>query len=214
MKPTVTKKPPPMDGDEFNHPAFGQIRCVRVSGNQNLYSSDFKHQHFIVVEILGSSLTRSLSNDFHFERDTKISIAMSEAQWATFVSSMNMGGGVPCTIQRIGGELLPKIDLDGTRKSVFQSEHDELLDGAVNALDSLSQAIEELRISKTAKSELCNYLRKARSEITSNREFTAGQFTEFMEDTVEKAKQEIHGYANFVGIEKGKEILTLEGNHD
>lgn len=214
MKPTVTTKAPPLDGEEFNHPAFGQIRCTRVSGNRTLYDSDFKHQHYISVEILGSSMVRSLSRDWTFERDTKICVAMSEAQWATFVSSMNMGSGVPCTLQRIGVDTVPPIELEGTRKSLFQNEHDQRLSGAVDALKCLENIIDELKISKKSKDELSGYLRRAKSEITSNREFTANQFAEFMESTVEKAKQEIHGYSQFAGLSGSANSLTLENKND
>jgi len=97
-------------GKSYEHPAFGQIRASRVSGHAVLYGSDFVHQGFVTITISTSQLQRTLAREWYFGKSEVIEVALSEAQWATFVSSMNMGSGVPCTIERQAGVgLIPGL---------------------------------------------------------------------------------------------------------
>ena len=80
----------------YSHPAYAQIRASRVSGSTNLYASDFNHSHFMTVTISKSEHHRHLSNDWYHEKGQLIEIAMSESQWAHFISSANVGSGSQC----------------------------------------------------------------------------------------------------------------------
>lgn len=85
---------------EESHPAFGMIAASRVSGGEKaLFDSDIQHHHRVVVRINTATRTRRLNHDDIFGDSTPfIEVEMSEAQWASFVSSMN-SSGVPCTIR-------------------------------------------------------------------------------------------------------------------
>src|SRR5436309_14907490 len=61
QEPTVEKTEGIHAATVSNHPAFGQIGASRVSGGEYLYGSDFKHQHYIVVQIHESTQYRELS---------------------------------------------------------------------------------------------------------------------------------------------------------
>src|SRR5687767_12050919 len=99
-KPTTTKRVGRTDrGTTESHPAYGQISASRVSGSINLYGSDFRHNHYVIVSIHRSVLDRDLSHDWPFPRQEIIEVALSESQWAHFVSSLNAGSGAQCTIQ-------------------------------------------------------------------------------------------------------------------
>src|SRR5262245_60626587 len=106
------------------HPAYGQIGASRVSGQTFLYGTDFAHQNYIIIEISRSELHRGLSNDWPFGRDKLIELALSEAQWATFVSSLNCGQGVQCTLTDFNRESIPQIPAIKSRKAQFQAEAD------------------------------------------------------------------------------------------
>src|SRR3954470_19367469 len=97
------------------HPAYGQIAASRVTsgGGATLYGSDFKHSNFITIRVHASEQHRSLSHDWHYARDMLCEVALSEAQWATFVSSLNAGMGVPCTLSYVAPDGIgpvPEID--------------------------------------------------------------------------------------------------------
>lgn len=196
-------------GTVLTHPAFAQIRASRVSGgNTRLYDSDFTHNHYMTITIRRSELHRDLSRDWHFGKNEIIEVALSEAQWATFVSSPNIGSGVPCTLQRLQGEgvipSLPPRDLSAT----FKKEVDTDMKEAVEFLDALSADIAKSGLSGKKINALNGQVRMARMRITSSLDFVASQFSEHMETTTEKAKQEVHGYVLSTIQRAGIEALT------
>jgi len=118
QEPTIEVKKGPGNADEAveQHPAYAQIGANRVSGGAYLYGSDFKHQHYITIQIHDSELHRQLSGDRAHSKRRLIEIAMSEAQWATFVSSLNQGGGVQCTLEFTpeGGRIWVRMSPEDT----------------------------------------------------------------------------------------------------
>ncbi|KKL96942.1 hypothetical protein LCGC14_1839510, partial [marine sediment metagenome] len=97
QEPTIeVTKDDPINDTVERHPAYAQIGAMRVSGSHGayLYGSDFRHQHYIMIQIHDSVLHRSLSGDRAHSGKRLIEVALSEAQWATFVSSLNQGSGV------------------------------------------------------------------------------------------------------------------------
>lgn len=45
----------------LRHPAYGSISVSHVTGNANLYGSDFAHQHYVTITISRSELRRDLA---------------------------------------------------------------------------------------------------------------------------------------------------------
>ena len=216
--PTVTEEPD--IGREtcqmIRHPAFGQIRASRVSGHAYLYGSDFRHQHYVTIEICRSELRRSLSNDWPFAKDEIIQVALSEAQWAAFVSTLNSGSGIQCTIVHEHNKAVPGIAANIDRQAQFKSENANHLDSVLKSLDELTKAVNALKTTNKAKEELHGHIRSAVQNLTCNLEFVADQFGEHVERTTEKAKCEISAYIEAMihrtGIEalQGKSPLLLE----
>ncbi len=192
----VTKGPGNADEAVEQHPAYAQIGANRVSGGAYLYGSDFKHQHYITIQIHDSELHRQLSGDRAMSGKRLIEIAMSEAQWATFVSSLNQGGGVQCTLEFTPeAGLVPPIAQPKNRKLQFSREMGERFNIAVEALKDLSALIDEFPLSGKKKEALKRQLQVAERNLEPNMEFVAKQFDEHMERTVEKAKSEVNAYA-------------------
>jgi hypothetical protein len=197
----------------FRHPAFGQISAGRINGSTNLYGSDFKHQHFIRVRIQPSELHRSLSNDNYYSSlRPYIEVDMSEAQWATFVSSMNVGMGVPCTITEREGATLPALPAPPDRRDQFAGEARHRMQRAARRIEGLSAMIADSGLSKVKAKALLDELAAARADIGSNLQFVAGQFDEHMERTVESAKQEVNAYATNLVMRTGLQALAGPSN--
>ena len=193
-------------------PAFGQVSAARVNGRANLYGSDFSHNGYVTLSIKGSELRRSLSRDWHFEREQIIEIALSEAQWATLVSSLNNGGGVPCTLmwQQEKG-LIPRLPDPEKRVDQFTAEMQEDFADAVAAVDVLKEQIKGMGLSKKRTDELISQADLVSKKLTSSAPFVAEQFAEHMEEEVERAKVEIHGYASQLFQRAGVTALAGEG---
>ena len=210
----------PIGGTIYSHPAFGQIVANRVSGRANLYGSDFQHQGYITIRLSHSEVRRDLSKDWYHSGNEIVEVSLSESQWATFVSAMNVGMGVPCTIGHIEGKSIPLLPDPPSRDSQFSGELGEHMKKAVEQLEQVCVRIAASGLSKKKADELCKQVGMAISNISCNLQFVSDQFGEHMEGVVEKAKQEIHGHisnasarAGINAINSGQhpiEILTVQ----
>lgn len=194
VEPATKDEKGSLGGTVSTHPAFAQIAVHRVSGRTNLYDSDFGHNAFVTISVRRSELHRSLSQDWHMADSELIEVAMSESQWATFVSSINVGSGVPCTLQALNGKEVPGLPAPQRRVDQFSHEMRTKMRKAFAALDEAEKELKGLRASKAQRERVADAIQKARQEMGSNLPYMARQFSEHMEGTVERAKQEVHGY--------------------
>jgi hypothetical protein len=199
-EPVVSKEPGPGSSTEevIDHPAFATIGANRVqTTGQTLFQSEFKHQSLITICIKGARVRRGLSNDrvSTSSRMPYIEVDLTESQWATFVSSLNVGEGVPCTLSyRHDIGYVPQIPKPPERKQQFASEMRETLQDSINHLKKIESVLEGAKITGKLRDELMGHVRMAKQEIQSNMPFVEKQFAEHVENTTEAAKQEIHGY--------------------
>lgn len=208
------------DGQRFTHPAFGQIAVHRVQGLAVLYGSDFVHHGYVTISISRSDLMRDLSHDWPLPRAELIEVALSEAQWATFVSSLNIGTGVQCTIQRHEGKLVPGLPDPQDTTAQFMTEADERLGRAIAELERLRTLIdsEELKASGKTREVMRGAVNSALTNLRSNLPFVARSFGEHMQRRAEKAKVEIMAWmhrtiqrAGLQALTKGEAPLELPG---
>lgn len=186
------------NGDETvtTHPAFVQVQVGRVSGHAVLYGSDFPHHHFISLSVHRSKLHRVHSNDrYHAELTDMVEVAMTESQWATLVSSLNNGSGVPATLTRLDGQPVPGLPAVVNRVDQHMDEVTKRMQDGLAALEELRNKIVHMNTSARAREDALRSLNAACREFKSNLGFVADQMRERMEEVVEEAKQEIHGYA-------------------
>ncbi len=181
------------------HPAFAQIQANRVSGGAYLYGSDFHHQNYISITLrrseLHRDLYRDLSRDWHSAGEEMVEVALSEAQWATFISTLNNGSGIPCTLQHIDRTWVPSIEMTADRKPQFAGEHSKRLDRAMAALETLNAQIDAVGLSGKKRDELKGTLEAAVRDLGGNLDFVRKQFGEHIEKVTEHAKIEVEAYA-------------------
>jgi len=199
------------DRTRITHPAFGQIGASRVSGRANLYGSDFSHHNYVTITLSKSEVDRHLSNDWHHAKAELFEVALSEAQWATFVSSMNVGMGVPCTIQHLGRSgYVPGLPDPPDRRDTFAKEMQANNADANRQLEELERMILNSGLSRKKIDEMLSASGKAKREIGSSSKFVADQFDEHMEKTVERAKIEVNAYATRMIMATGLNTLGVE----
>lgn len=195
IDPVVTLTPEDkMSSSVETHPAYAQIGASRVSGKANLYGSDFTHNGFMMIRIHASKLHRSLHNDWHHAGEEYIEVELSEAQWATFVSTPNMGQGVPCTLRARDGVMVPGIAHPPERKAQFTNELAASFARVKKDVALLKEQLNDAKISNRAKDDLLSTLRQIEMGIGSNLEFAAKTFTEHVETVTEHAKIEVAAY--------------------
>jgi hypothetical protein len=200
-----------VDGDKTSatHPAFGQIGASRVQGQTTLYGSDFVHHNYVTISIRRSELNRDLSHDWHFGKEELVQVALSEAQWATFVSSMNVGRGVPCTIEYVGREAMPSIPLrkqEDVVKKEFNNRVKELGALVAETIDLLDSEIGK-SLSGVKRDKMLAHLVTLQRELAANMPFVADSFSKHMETTTERAKIEVNAYVTNMVNRAGLEAL-------
>lgn len=205
------------DGDRqrITHPAYAQIGASRVSGHAVLYGSEFNHQHYVSIRIKTSEHIRSLSNDWHHGRRELIEVCMSEAQWASFVSSMNVGDGPCCTLHHFDGSLVPQPPEPKQTTEHFRKELAQVHADVQAVLNEIAGALSGA-IGKRTAEDLQHRLRLAAGRLTGSAGYVADQFDEHMEATTEKAKIEVNAFveaavrrAGLQSIADGSAVLSL-----
>jgi hypothetical protein len=212
VEPTIESSDGPMEGTIHSHPAYAQISASRVSGGAVLYGSDFLHRGFVRIRIASSTMRRSLSNDWpHAAMRPHIEVDLSEAQWAHFVSSMNVGMGTQCTLRNLVGEDVPDLPQPVDRRDQFAAESAERMARAVESVNLAIEAVRASSLSKAKQAEIIGRMSAAERDISSNQRFVAEQFDEHMEKTTEAAKIEVNAYAMNALRQIGLESIAAGG---
>lgn len=198
--------------DEYgsiSHPAFANVQANRVHGGvQMLYASDFAHHDHIRLRISRATYRRSLNQDWHHGSLVDyIEVAMSEAQWATFVSTLNSGSGTPCTLITKDGVRVPDLPPPTKVEDLFRAEMGSKLTETLQRLDAALAAIDAEKLTGAAKERLRTPLEGVRQELVANLPFVVQQFGEHMETRVETAKVEIEAHIEGAIRQRGLDAL-------
>jgi hypothetical protein len=200
------------------HPAYGMIAVGRAqSTGHALAGSDFIHHGYMSLRIAPAMLDRGLSSDhWHTSGRRYIEVALSYAQWATLVSAINLGDGVPCTVEWVDDCGVESPEIPGIehqpsmRRSQLNDEVIETLRDALTKIDAIRAKVPAARQRE---------LDLVKQEIESNLPFVARSFDEHAEETIEKAKIEAEAYLTGALIRAGMSSLggspiTLESGDD
>lgn len=205
--------PPTLDehGHE-RHPAWGLIGANRVGSSPPgavLFDSDIRHQNYVVLRISAAQRKRDLYRDWiGTTRVPFIEVAMSEAQWASFVSSMNVGDGVPCTVLEREGVPGPGMPYEPRLR---ESMH-EVEGAAAASAESVRAAFAAYKASKTAGN--LRSLEAAIENVPANLRFAAESLSGHAENVVQRTRADIEAMvvakAQQLGLEPGELGLIPE----
>lgn len=195
--------------DGETHPSWGMIGASRVSHGgrgSSLFDSDIRHQHTVTVRVSTASRRRDLNRDWLQDRQKFVEVEMSEAQWASFVSSMNAGSGVPCTIRRREDDyLVPQAPYEPR----LQHSMDEVRNAANKAAEHVREAFETYTEKKTAAN--LRTLQYAIENMPANIAFAAESLSEHTENVVQRARADIEAMIVSKAQQIGLEPADLGG---
>jgi len=130
---------------------------------------------------------RTFSDDwYHGGGRQFIEVALTFAQWAEFISTLNVGEGIPCTVNYFNGVTMPYITPMESKTDEFTAEMREDL---AEALASMEEALTEAKTKKQREA-----IEKAIRTLKSGTPFVAKQFEEHVEERLTKAKTEAEAY--------------------
>jgi len=198
-------------GPEEKDPCFGVVAISRVQGRRRLFDSPFEHQHFVTLSIKRAYRSRTdLHMDYIGAGEELIEIAMSEVQFASMVTSLNMGVGTPCTIAHFEGKILKEPKPDQTKKTFEKEGKEHWADLAKMAAEL--EKLTELPASslKAPQRERMNFLAlKIHQGLTDSAEFFHEQFQKSMDKVVAVAQGEVQ--AHILSVVQKAGMKALEG---
>lgn len=210
---SVRKTVDPVQGDDGyeSHPAWSLIRAARVTGSAILFDSDVKHQHYVVVSLSRAERKRDLHRDWIHPRQEIVEVAMSEAQWASFVSSMNSGSGVPATLTWDMTQDDPRVP-DVPFEPRLAESIAEVREAATAAVEDVRRAFAGYQEKKTVGN--LRHLQAMIDNLPANLEFAATSLSGHAENVVQRAKADIEAFvvakAQQLGLDPGEVGGALE----
>ena len=212
QEPKVTKTSGVLGGEEYSHPAYGQISVSRVQGGKSyLYGSDFAHHNTVRIEIRESVITRSGSTERPHASSQLIEIELSESQWASMVSSLNVGSGTMCTLLRVAGKEIPNIAQPPDKRESFAKEISSTLGKSLSFMRDLEEMLNSSGMPQKKITAMLGVLRQAKMNTQENVDYVSKVFGEHMEDTVSKAKTEVEAYVAGTIARAGLKALQDSG---
>jgi hypothetical protein len=218
----VKREIKPVEKDETGretHPAFGALQVVRRSSVPGavLFDSDIRHGHTVVVTLTTASRRRDLHRDWIHPDHIITEVEMSEAQWASFVSSMGTSA-VPVTIRmtRVDGgiDATPGLEFD-PRLAHSMDEVRGAAERTFGAIERAVAAYDALDPKATAKERRAamSRIRDATTHARSNLAFASQSLTEHAEDVVQRSRADIEAMAlqaaDRLGLPRGTDLIQL-----
>lgn len=179
------------------HPSYGKIAFTRTnSTGTEFFGSELKQDNYVSLEIHNAEVVRDLSCDRYYpDGPVLVRVRMSSAQFAELITSMNVGSGVCCTIERLAGKKVEEYQPQESRKEFVHNEFKQRMKQFSNQLTQKQKEAKDLINKKTLSKEdmrlLNNYIEWLTQEISSNIPYFAERFQETMDTVVHEAKLEL-----------------------
>ena len=201
--------------ENIKHPAFAQIYFSRVSGGgQKFYGSELPQDHYITMELHNSEISRELTQDRYYNTGVPVvKVRMTSGQFAEMITSMNIGTGVCCTLERREGKKVEDLPEVENRKEFVHRKFEDRMKDFSSTMVTNKNRVKELTskktLSKADQHELNMLVEGMTQEISSNIPFFAKCFQETMDEVVFEAKLEVEN-----AIQHKITTLGLEALHD
>jgi len=183
------------------HESFGLISFSRVNTTPSviLFGSSIPNRQFIKMDIHHASLRRKLNQDKHFTEGLICTVNMSYTQFAEAITSLNQGGGVPCTIDFANGKRIDSFPYRNQRLKIdeeFKALTEEIVDENNEFIEKINEILNKKSIGKGDRAEIKKQIGFLMRQITGHMPFIKKQFTEQMDKTVLEAKHEFDGHVD------------------
>ncbi len=204
-----------MESENIKHESFGQIRFSRCSGGgAKFYGSELPQDHYITMELSNSEINRTLSQDwFHNTGQPIVKIRMTSGQFSEMITSMNMGSGVCCTIERLGANKISDFPEQESRKEFVHRKFEDRMKTFAKTINDRQLRAKELVNKKTLSKQdiydLTHHIEWLSQEVTNNIPFFAKCFQETMDEVVFEAKLEVEN-----AIQHKVTMLGLNALHE
>lgn len=187
--------------ETHKHSSYGMLCFNRINGGSPyLYGSSIKHNDKIQLVLKRGHYDRHLNQNWYHGGEELFELEMSYTQFVELITHMNMGDGVPVTLKRVQGQIMPECPYHNpldVHKKEFEEHLDDVYSESKNLLSKLQDKFKEKKsFNKKEQEEILSILNKISMNIGCNQSFQLSQFNEQMEKTVTESKGEIEAFVN------------------
>jgi hypothetical protein len=200
-----------------SHRSYGMVGISRYTCTpaQNFFGSSILHHSGVTIRIHRCDKHRSLNSDRYHASQQLIEVSLTEAQLGALLSHMNMGDGVPCTIESVGYEAMPFCPEKNERQEIeaeFKQDMRELGTMCDQLRSTLAEMLKAKSVTKFQVKEVLAEVDRVQAKIQNTMPFIAGQFNEALDGMVNEAKADLVAFTgqivNKFGVEGLRERLT------
>lgn len=199
----------------FNHESYGIVGFHRqTGGKQRLFGSALaSHTSQICLRVFHAERVHKVGTGYDRIRAEAghrpiIELVLSPAQFAELLTTMNVGDGVPCTLERIDGRPLsdpPAEETTGVEESRanFQIAMRQKLAEVREQREQLSAILEKKTLSADDKKKIAWILDRTVMEFEQNVPYAVDMFEKAAGRVVTAAKAEVDAFATHAIIDRG-----------
>ncbi len=197
--------------EKTNHASFGLLSFSRADSNKGktLFGSSIKHQRTIILKIKSAEKERDLHRNWYFGKNTLIEVEMSPTQFSDAITTMNLGDGVPVTLNYIQGKKVDDCPDDNLKERFVKELNDDIqsISGNLDELYNIAHALKNrtggLKVSE--KKDLCSKIAMLHQSLKSNLPFILNSFNKQMDKSVSESRGEIDAFVTNLTTKLGLE---------
>jgi len=205
----------PHEADWKSHESFGMVQFNRVSSSppKIFFGSSVRSGHYIELTIHSAKKVQDGSHISYFADRQIINVRLSPNQFSELLTTMNVGNGVPCTLQRIQGETIEDCtDEDDIRELHKQDFRKQIYTATKDVEEAITEVEKVVDISKASfgigkRKELLKSLKHVLMILKSNLPYYHSQFDEAVDKTLAEAKAELDSFTGNLITKLGLDSL-------
>ena len=137
-----------------SHESYGMVQFNRVSSNppQKFFGSSVRAGYYIELSIhKGEKVTSHDHFRNIFAKGEIINVRLSPNQFSELLTTMNIGSGVPCTLQRIQGEVMPELPKEDNIRQIHKDDFRREIKKATNEVkEAIKEVAEVAEVAKAS----------------------------------------------------------------
>jgi hypothetical protein len=195
------------------HPAFCTVQFNRITGGSGVFfGSSVRSTHFIVLRVAKAERKHEHGEDWIHTNENLIEVALSPAQFAELLTTMNVGSGVPGTLQSFNGKEIERLEAeDSETERVHEYFKDTMTELNLKYREACKKVTTLLKEKKTLnrgdRDQIAGILNDMVMNFSSNIPFYLKQYEEAAEKIVVQAKAEVDNFITHAIITTGLEAL-------
>lgn len=202
----------------YDHEAQGLAVFHRRSstGKRRFFGSALTN-HYDTVSLTVSRGTRKhgLARDWFYPREQLIEVEFTAMQFATLLTTMNVGEGVPCTLNYIGRTRMADLPDEPTESEEvrlgFKEDMGRIAAKMIAVRERVAAAMREKTITQEARRGIVGAVDSLIQDVRSNLPFVLDSFEEAAGKVAAAAKADVEAFAMRVIVGAGLDAVRAMG---